>query len=119
MSNLFDRLQDEINSQESQEGISPVDLLDLPASISKIIKKIIRRNGMKLEEIAQELDQSVEQAKESLDELVAKGYVRQVEVKEVIWYKARFAQKRNRTLSAGFWSALGTLTDSDEEETSS
>ena len=118
MSNLFDRLQDEINSQENQDGISPVDLLDLPRSISKIIRKIIRKNGMRLDQVAQELDQSLEETKKSLDELVEKGYIRQVEVKKEIWYKARFAQKRSRTLSADFWSALDDLTESEEESSS-
>ena len=115
MSNLFNRLQDEIDSQEKQDGISPIDLLDLPSAISSIIKKIIRRNGMKLAQIAEELNQSPDETQETLDGLVEKGYVRRVEVKEEVWYKARFAQKRTRSLSSGFWSALDQVVEPKED----
>jgi DNA-binding MarR family transcriptional regulator len=96
MGSLFDRLQDEIEARETQEGISPADLLDLPPALASVIKQIIRRNGMKLTEIAEALDQSPKDVKQTLDELVAKGYVRQIEVKKEIWYKAQFARKRSR-----------------------
>ena len=115
MSNLFNRLQDEIDSQEQQDGISPVDLLDLPSALSSIIKKIIRHNGMRLSQIAEELEQDPADTQKTLDELVEKGYVRRVEVKEEVWYKARFAQKRSRTVSSGLWKALDNLGEEAEE----
>jgi hypothetical protein len=115
MGSLFDRLQDEIDSREQQEGISPADLLDLPPALASVIKKIIRRNGMKLIEVAEALAQTPEEAQQTLDELVKKGYVRQVEVKNEIWYKARFAQKRGRELPQDLWSALDDAVEADEE----
>lgn len=114
MSSLFNRLQDEINAQERHEGISPVDLLDMPPEISKIVKIIIRRNGMKLEQIAEAVNQTAEDVQNTLAGLVKKGYVREVKVKEEVWYKARFAQKRNRTLSSSFWALLAD-TEKPEE----
>ena len=66
MGSLFDRLQDEINSREQQGGISPADLLDLPPGLASIIKKIIRRNGMKLSEVAEALEQTPEEAQQML-----------------------------------------------------
>ena len=115
MSNLFNRLQDEIEAQEHQDGISPIDLLDLPSTISSIVKKIIRHNGMKLSQIAEEMDQPPEEVQKTLDGLVEKGYMRRVEVKTEVWYKARFAKKKNRTLSSGFWNALDQVVESDEK----
>jgi hypothetical protein len=115
MGSLFDRLQDEIDSREQQEGISPADLLDLPPALASVIKKIIRRNGMKLIEVAEALAQTPEEAQQTLDELVKKGYVRQVEVKNEIWYKAHFARKRGRELPQDFWSALDDAVEADEE----
>lgn len=115
MGSLFDRLQDEIDSREQQEGISPADLLDLPPGLASVIKTIVRRNGMKLIEVAEALEQTPEETQQTLDELVKKGYVRQVEVKNEIWYKARFAQKRGRALSQDFWSALDDAVETDEE----
>jgi DNA-binding MarR family transcriptional regulator len=115
MGSLFDRLQDEIDSREQQEGISPADLLDLPPGLASVIKKIVRRNGMKLSEVAEALEQTPEEAQQMLDELLKKGYVRQVEVKNEIWYKARFAQKRGRELPQDFWSALDDAVEKGEE----
>ncbi len=115
MSNLFDRLQDEIDSHNKQDGISPIDLLDMPDAIAKIVKKMVRRNGLKLEEIAEEVDQPIEEIQKTLDDLVAKGLVRKVEVKKEIWYKARFAQKKNRTISSSFWAALDDIAKSEDD----
>jgi hypothetical protein len=115
MSSLFNRLQDEIDAQERQDGISPVDLLDMPAPLAKIVKLIVRRNGMKLENIAEAVNQSAEDVQNTLAELVQKGYVREVKVKQDVWYKARFAQKRSRTLSSSFWALLAD-TEKPEEE---
>jgi len=116
MSDLFNRLQDEIDAQDQPGGLSPIDLLDLPSAISRIIKDMIRRNGMKLTEIAKSLEKSPQEAQRMLDELLQKGYLRQVKVKEEIWYKVRFAQKRNRTVSSSLWKALDEVVESDEDK---
>lgn len=115
MGSLFDRLQDEIESRERQEGISPADLLNLPPTLASVIKQIIRQNGMRLTEVAEALDQTPESTQQALDDLIEKGYVRQVEVKNEIWYKAQFARKRGRALSKDFWAALDDAVDLDEE----
>lgn len=39
MSGLFDRLQDEINARGEPEGLSPIDLLDLPVEVAAMVKK--------------------------------------------------------------------------------
>jgi len=113
MGSLFDRLQDEIDSRDSQEGISPADLLDMPAGLAIVVKQIVRRNGMKLSEVAELLDESPEAAQKMLDDLVAKGYVRQIDVKGVVWYKAHFGRRRSR-LSSDIWSALDDAVETEE-----
>lgn len=114
MAGLFDRLQDEIDSREKPEGLSPIDLLDLPPTLASVIQKIIRKNGMKLEEIATALDQSPEETQKALDELVDQGYVRRVEVKQELWYKARFGRKADKTLHQSVWSALDGLIEEED-----
>ena len=113
MSSLFDRLQDEIEANERGEGISPIDLLDLPDEVATVIKQIIRRNGMKLIQVAEALQKPAAEVQTLLDELVNKGSVRQIEVKGEIWYKARFAKKRSRSRTSGFWRTLDIL-EADE-----
>lgn len=115
MSDLFNRLQDELDSQDQPGGLSPVDLLDLPPELSKVITKMIRRNGLKLQDVAEALEQTPAEARKTLDELVQKGYVRQIEVENEIWYKPRFAQKRSRKLSSSLWQALDDVVGPGEE----
>lgn len=115
MSSLFQRLQDELDSQDQPGGLSPVDLLNLPDELARVVKKLVRRNGLKLAEIADMLDKTLEETQKTLDELVQKGYVRQVEVKEEIWYKVRFAQKRNRTVSSSLWAALDEVVEPKDD----
>ncbi len=114
MGSLFDRLQDEIDSREHQPGISPADLLDMPPSLASVVKQIVRKNGMKLSEVAELLEETPESAQKMLDDLVEKGYVRRVEVKDQIWYKAHFGRRRSR-LSSDFWSALDEAVETDDE----
>ena len=114
MSDLFNRLQDDINAQEQPGGLSPIDLLDLPDELSQIIRKIIRRNGMKLADVAEALAVSPDEARQTLERLVEKGFVRRVEVKNDFWYKARFAQKRSRTVSSSLWQALDDVVEPKE-----
>ena len=119
MAGLFNRLQDELDAREKGEGLSPIDLLDMPEPLTAIINQIIRKNGMKLEDIAEELGQSPKATKKTLDELVDKGYVRQVEVKEELWYKAQFGRKADKTLSLSIWSALDGVVEDEEKRAKS
>jgi hypothetical protein len=112
---LFDRLQDEIDARGRQEGLSPIDLLDLPQGLATIAKKIVRKNGMSLTEIAEDMGQTPTEAQAVLDELVAKGLIRRAEVNEEIWYKAHFARKADKKLSLGVWSALDNILDPERD----
>jgi predicted DNA-binding transcriptional regulator len=116
MTGIFRRLQDEIEARDQNKGLSPIDLLDMPEALAKVINKIIRSNGMKLEDIATELGQSAEDTRATLDELVKKGLVRRIEVKEEVWYKAQFARKADKALSSNIWSALDGFVDDLEKK---
>ena len=120
MAGLFNRLQDELDARDKNEGLSPIDLLDMPDSLTAIINQIIRKNGMKLEDIAEELGQSLQATKKMLDELVEKGYIRQIEVRgEEIWYKAQFGRKADKALSLSIWSALDGVVEDEEKKAKS
>ena len=58
MSNLFDRLQNELNSrqEEPQEGISVLDLVDLPAPLRKIMRLMLRKTKLSYSEIVAEVE---------------------------------------------------------------
>ncbi|MCG3210471.1 MAG: hypothetical protein FOGNACKC_04102 [Anaerolineae bacterium] len=107
MSTLSDRLQEEISVRERVGGLSPIDLLDMPEILANIISQMVRRNGMHIDEVARQLGQSVADAQLTMDNLVAKGYVRRVEVNHQVWYKAYFSRKADK--NAGIWSLLGEV----------
>lgn len=89
-----------------QLGLSTIDLLDMPAVQSSIINKLARQRRMNVAELAEALQQPVDQLQQILDELVAQGHVKEVTIKEQIWYKAHFARKVKKKLSDDLWSAL-------------
>ena len=59
---------------------------------------------------------SPEETRQALDELVDKGYVRRVEVKQEFWYKAHFGRKADKTLNQSVWSALDQVIEEEEEK---
>ena len=109
-SDLFGRLQDEINARDGKSGLSPIDLLDLPETLAAIVNSIIRSNGMQLDQIAQTIEMSVPQTQQLLNDLNEKGYVRKVQVKDNIWYKANFGRKAEGNNRTGIWSILDGIT---------
>ncbi|MCB0208353.1 MAG: hypothetical protein KDJ52_03430 [Anaerolineae bacterium] len=115
MGGLFDRLQDELDARDNKKGLSPIDLLDMPPELTEVVNQIIRKNGMKLEEVAQRLNKSEDEAKEALNALIEKGYVREVKVKQEIWYKAQFGRKADKVVSDNIWSKLDNVFNDDED----
>jgi predicted transcriptional regulator len=113
MGGLFDRLQDELDDRDQPNGLSVADLLDLPADLAAVIKKIIRKNGMKLADIAAALSQAPDQTEELLENLVEKGFVRRLEVNREFWYKVRFGRKTKKSTGQSVWDALNRLIDRD------
>jgi predicted HTH transcriptional regulator len=111
MTGLFNRLQDEIDARNQQDGLSPIDLLDMPDALASIINIIIRNNGATQAEIANLLGQSAETTGSMLAQLVAKGYVREVAVRNKVWYKASFGRKADNAGTSGLWSMLDELTE--------
>ena len=109
MGGIFDRLQDDLDARNNKKGLSPVDLLDMPPDLADLVNQIIRKNGMKLEDVANNLNQSQEEAKQALEKLVDKGYIRRVEVKKEVWYKAQFGRKADKVVSDNIWSKLDDI----------
>ena len=116
MGGLFNRLQDELDARNKGEGLSPIDLLDMPEALAAVVNHIIRNNGMRLEDIAKELDKTAEETQETLEKLVEKGYIRKIAVKEETWYKAQFGRKADKALSLSIWSALDGVVEDEEEK---
>lgn len=106
MASLFDRLQSEIETRQRMEGITPADLLDLSPELRRIVNTITRRREMSLAEIVLELDMRPSEAKELLDTLVGKGFLKAFAVRGELYYKTLFARRRGREIPLNVWDAL-------------
>ncbi|HEY83751.1 MAG TPA: AAA family ATPase [Chloroflexi bacterium] len=88
-----------------QTPFSPTALLDLPPLSLSIFRKIMRRR-LSLTELADDLQLPPEQVQSALDDLIKKGYVRQLKTGR---YRAGFdrkREKREKSSSIDIWSAL-------------
>lgn len=113
---IFNRIQTEIEARDKkEEGITPSDLLDLPPQLSRLMNRITREGEMTVEEAAEHLQESAENARQMLDTLVEKGYLDREE-RDVGWiYRTRFGRRAGIQLPVGIWSALGHRTKQQEE----
>lgn len=109
-----DRLQGELDAPDQNNGLSPIDLLDIPEGLAAVVNRVIRSKGMKAEDIAKEIGKSDLEARQLLDDLVEKGYLRRVELDAEIWYKVQFGRKADKALSQHLWSALDSAADEEE-----
>ncbi|MBU0496044.1 MAG: hypothetical protein KKA73_05790 [Chloroflexi bacterium] len=106
MAGLFGRLQTELEIRERVEGITPTDLLDLPTDLRRVINIVMRQRQMSLTDIVFELDLRPSEAREVLDLLVDKGYLRVFEVDGEQQYKTFLGRRRARDVPLDIWEAL-------------
>jgi predicted ArsR family transcriptional regulator len=116
MSNMFDRLQQEIEDRERQEGMSTLDLLELPEELSRIVVALARRGQMPLDELAGEVDVSADALAPLLDALVDKGLVRDFVLGDQRFYRTYFGRRRGRKAHGDIWAALEQRTEDDADE---
>ena len=111
MSELFDRLQKELDSrqEEAQEGISVLDLLDLPEPLRKIMRMMLRKTKLSYtySEIASEMKDFDKQGlNQTLTALVKQGWLFRFGEDESASYKVNLSRKRGSALGGNFWSAI-------------
>jgi hypothetical protein len=96
----FTDLQRQLAALAPVKGIAPVDILQLPAAITPAVRKMMR-HGLTLAELAQELDLSLDQARQVGDLLVDKGFLtsqQQGDSGDTI-YKVYFARMRGQNIA--------------------
>jgi len=96
----FADLQRQLAELAPVKGIAPVDILQLPAAITPAVRKMMR-HGLTLAELAQELDLSLDQARQVGDLLVDKGFLtsqQQGDSGDII-YKVYFARMRGQIIA--------------------
>lgn len=113
MSGIFDRLQKRMEVEAQTEGISPLDLANLPPLLRKIMRYMLREYELSYSEICEwvaELPEGERPTQADLDqalEVLSKQFwlIKRGEG-ERVRYQANLRRKGGSKLAAGVWSAL-------------
>lgn len=119
LNDMYEQLEEELNALTACEGFSPSDLLSLPPAVCEILQKMARTNGMKLSEIAEEVNRSPAVTEQWLHQLIGKGYLSPVAIDREDLYKVRFKRRTSRIVTRhgdDIWGALDGLGSSGENK---
>ncbi len=116
MSGLFDRIQADLDQRERMEGLSPVDLLDLPDGLRELVLLLARKGELDLPAIAEAIGAEPEAAGSLLEDLEDKGFVLQRDIQGVAHYRTYFGQRRRRDLPVDIWATLRERSAAEEAE---
>ncbi len=108
---LFGRLQAEVTVREKNPGLDMGNILDLPDGEREIITWMLREKSVDLAHMAAHLGQDETHARATLDSLVEKGYVREIDIKGNVEYRVRLKPKRKVNMPSNLWAALEDKTD--------
>jgi hypothetical protein len=113
MSDLFDRLQNEMDIRAKEDGITALDLTELPTPLRRIMRKMLRALELSREEIAEIFNElpsdeqkEVKDLPEALNILTKQGWLIELGEGEKTRYKANLRRKRGSELAADIFNKL-------------
>lgn len=113
MPGVFDRLQKEIENKGSEGGITALDMADLPATLRKIMRLMLRElqlNYPQLTEAVAALPENERLKPKDLDEalevLSTQGWLIRIGQGEKAIYKVNLRRKAGSKLASGVWNTL-------------
>jgi hypothetical protein len=96
----FDRMQQDLDKRVKVEGITPLDVLELPEPLRTAMNKLMRKGSMTLSELTAELNIEMVEARQLGQLLVEKGFASLVEQQadgEIV-YRVRLGRTRGRSV---------------------
>lgn len=113
MPGVFDRLNKEIENKQKDGGITPLDFVDLPPTLRKIMKIMLRELQMTYPRLCEVMDAMPEDERltrnlldEALATLTEQFWLIRIGEKEKAIYKVNLKKKSGSTLASGIWSSL-------------
>lgn len=109
MSNIFDHIQNELDNRQAQtrEGISILDLVDLPKPLRNMMRMMLRKTKLTYPEIVIEMDSfGKQELDQTLDALVKQSWLIRFGEEENATYKVNLNRKRGSSLGDNFWLAI-------------
>lgn len=113
MPGVFDRLNKEIQDKQQEGGITALDLADLPPSLRKIMKLMLRELQMNYPRLCEAMDDMPAADRltrgdlnEALATLTEQFWLIRIGEGEKAVYKVNLRRKAGSTLAGGIWSSL-------------
>lgn len=105
---LFEELYQEISKYPTREGISQVEIINLPSPLAAVFGKIIRQGSISERGFAADLNITAEQARQLAQLLVSKGYLTAVpaDTGDEQTYQLNFNRQRSRRVPTDIWKKL-------------
>jgi len=110
---VFDRLQEKLEVEKRDEGISPIEIASLPPNMRKIMRIMLREVEMTRSQLVELIENmpaadrmSLEDMDEALKTLSKQGWLICRGEGERINYQANLRRKAGSKLAQGIWSAL-------------
>jgi hypothetical protein len=113
MDGIYDRLQKQIDDRRKEGGISVLDLADLPPTLRKIMRLMLRRLQMSYPQLREAFEQMPEGDRltrvyldEALKELSGQAWLIQIGAGERAIYKVNLRRKAGSQLGESIWENL-------------
>lgn len=113
MPGVFDRLNSAIEKKKKLEGVSALDLIELPLSLRRVMRLLLRELKMsypRLCEVVDELPEGQpltrEELEHALDELTEQNWLIRIGQGEKAIYRVNLRAKRKSKLDESIWSTL-------------
>jgi hypothetical protein len=125
MSDLFDRLQNELDIRAKEDGITPLDLAELPTPLRRVMRKMLRAIELDKNEIGKifndlpaEERNEVKNLDDALKILTKQGWLIALGESDNMRYKVNLRRKRGSELAADIFNKLDERLSQREEEES-
>jgi hypothetical protein len=111
---IFERLQKKLEIQKREQGISALDIADLPPNLRKIMRLMLREVVMKYSELVKAVENlpptnrlTQPELDAALETLVEQNWLVRYGSGELMSYKVNLRRRAGRQLGQDIWSALG------------
>jgi hypothetical protein len=112
---IFDRLEGELAAREKSPGLSMSDVLLLPDPLDRLCNWMLRRKQVSMGDVAGFLEQDEQLARQSIEDLLDRGFIREVAIGEITYYRVRLAPTRKREIPLDLWQALSDKVEGEGE----
>ncbi|MEW6718278.1 MAG: hypothetical protein AB1345_12375 [Chloroflexota bacterium] len=113
MSSIFDKLQSEIEDRRKDEGISALDLIELPPPLRRLMRLMLREVEMTYAELRKAAEEMPEEdgliggkLDQALATLSKQNWLIRRGEGEFVTYKVNLRRKRGSKFAQSIWSSL-------------